>query len=68
VCPGVIRTPLLANTPGAAQIMEKLIGVHPIGRLGEVDEVASAVLWLAADTAAFVTGTLLAVDGGWTAA
>jgi NAD(P)-dependent dehydrogenase (short-subunit alcohol dehydrogenase family) len=65
VCPGVIHTPLLDNTPGSDQIMDKLIAVHPIGRLGHVDEVTGAVLWLASESASFVTGTLLSVDGGW---
>lgn len=67
VCPGVIRTPLLENTPGVEHIRDALIALHPIGRLGEVDEVAKAVLWLASDDASFSTGSLLSVDGGWVA-
>lgn len=66
VCPGVIVTPLLAKTPGADKIMDVLTGVHPIGRLGTVDEVTSAVLWLASDGASFAIGSMLSVDGGWT--
>ena len=41
--------------------------LHPIGRIGQVDEVANAVLWLCSDKASFVTGTDLCVDGGFTA-
>jgi NAD(P)-dependent dehydrogenase (short-subunit alcohol dehydrogenase family) len=40
---------------------------HPIGRLGRVEEVAEAVLWLCSDKASFVTGHSLIVDGGFTA-
>ncbi|HST30825.1 MAG TPA: SDR family oxidoreductase [Chthoniobacterales bacterium] len=41
---------------------------HPIGRIGRVEEVAEAVLWLCSDRASFVTGHSLIVDGGFTAA
>lgn len=68
VCPGVVSTPMLNKLPDAAALTEKLIALHPIGRLARVDEVAEAVLWLASDAASFCSGTLLAMDGGWTAA
>jgi NAD(P)-dependent dehydrogenase (short-subunit alcohol dehydrogenase family) len=41
---------------------------HPVGRIGTVEEVASAICYLASDEASFITGAVLAVDGGWTAA
>jgi NAD(P)-dependent dehydrogenase (short-subunit alcohol dehydrogenase family) len=41
---------------------------QPVGRLGKPEEVASAIRYLASDEAAFVTGSLLTIDGGWTAA
>ena len=44
-----------------------LTAYHPIGRLGEPEEVAAAVVWLSSDAASFVTGTMLSVDGAWTA-
>jgi NAD(P)-dependent dehydrogenase (short-subunit alcohol dehydrogenase family) len=40
--------------------------MHPIGRIGEPEEVAEAVLWLCSDKASFVTGTATCVDGGFT--
>lgn len=65
VCPGVIKTDMLDRTIQANPEMEKFFAKkHPMGRLGSVQEVADAVLWLASDRAAFVTGHALAVDGG----
>ena len=46
---------------------DDLTTFHPIGRLGRVDEVADAVLWLCVDKASFVTGHGMMVDGGFTA-
>jgi NAD(P)-dependent dehydrogenase (short-subunit alcohol dehydrogenase family) len=67
ICPGVIDTEmigrLVADDParGAAFIAEE-----PIGRLGTVDEIAAAVLWLCSDDATFSIGHALVVDGGQT--
>jgi NAD(P)-dependent dehydrogenase (short-subunit alcohol dehydrogenase family) len=47
--------------------MTALEGAHALGRLGESPEVAELVMWLASDKASFVTGTYLAVDGGYLA-
>lgn len=68
VCPGVIRTPMLERALEREPRHEKnIVRAHPIGRIGEAEEVASAVLWLCSDAASFVTGHQLAVDGGLTA-
>ena len=68
VCPGVIRTPMIDRFTGNDKAVEKqFVEMEPIGRLGEPEEVASAVVWLCSDTASFVTGTALPVDGGWMA-
>lgn len=66
VGPGYIKTPLLEEHLSAEQ-MEGLVKLHPIGRLGEAQEIAELVLWLASDKASFVTGTYYAADGGYLA-
>ncbi len=67
VCPGVIRTAMLDRAlERDAAWEETLTRMHPIGRLGEVDDVVNAVLWLSSDASAFVTGHQLAVDGAMT--
>ncbi|WP_148414269.1 SDR family oxidoreductase [Haloferax sp. KTX1] len=67
VCPGFIDTPLLGegglDDPEARKGIESL---HPMNRLGDVDEIASAVVWLCSDGASFTTGEALTVDGGYT--
>ena len=50
-----------------ANARRKMIGTHPLGRIGTVDEVAFAVLYLVSDESSFVTGSALVIDGGFTA-
>ena len=47
--------------------MSEIIKNHPMGRLGEPEEVAKAIAFLASDDASFITGAILAVDGGYLA-
>jgi NAD(P)-dependent dehydrogenase (short-subunit alcohol dehydrogenase family) len=68
VCPGVIKTAMIDRITGKDKAIEKqFIEMEPIGRMGEPKEVAESILWLCSDSASFVTGHALAVDGGWTA-
>jgi 3-oxoacyl-[acyl-carrier protein] reductase len=62
VCPGAIDTPMTRAVPEAA--LKGIQMMTPLGRLGEAHEIASAVLYLASDDAAFVTGQALSPNGG----
>ena len=68
ISPGAIETNrLLARHNTIETIREKLIPGHPIGRLGQPEDIAGAALFVASDDAAFMTGSDLIVDGGYTA-
>ena len=70
VAPGTIRTEAvrrLPEQPGGAEYIEEIRNNHPMGRLGEPEEVAKAIAFLASDDASFITGAILAVDGGYLA-
>ena len=71
VCPGVIATPMMDRwtklMPDQAEAQAMLRGVMPIGRLGEAAEVAAAVLFFASDDSTLCQGSILSVDGGFTA-
>lgn len=69
VCPGRVETPFvkarLREYPDPEAAYREMAGSQAIGRMGRPEEIAAAVLYLASDEAAFVTGTPLLIDGGW---
>jgi NAD(P)-dependent dehydrogenase (short-subunit alcohol dehydrogenase family) len=71
LCPGTVDSPwverLLAQADDRVAARQALEARQPMGRLGTPEEVAAAALYLASDDAAFITGTGLVIDGGWTA-
>ena len=67
VAPGYIDTPMMERfTGGTSKGREQVIAEEPIGRMGQPEEIANAVVWLCSDAAAFVVGHALIVDGGQT--
>ncbi len=73
VAPGAVETPMTVGPRGdvsreeRVQMMVRLTERTPLGRIGQPDDIAHAALYLASDEASFVTGQVLAVDGGYTA-
>lgn len=67
VFPGVIKTPMTENLSESSEVLQRLIQVTPLQRLGEADDVARAVLFLASDDASYITGAELVIDGGFSA-
>lgn len=68
ILPGAIETNrLLSRTPTMEQVREKMVPLHPIGRLGQPEDIANAAAFLASDQSSFITGSDVFVDGGFTA-
>ena len=62
IAPGYIATEMVRAVP--EKVLEKIVGRIPVGRLGEAEEIARAVVFLVADEAGFVTGSTLSINGG----
>ena len=62
VAPGYVNTDMMASIP--EKVMEGIVGAIPAGRLGEPDEIARCVAFLASDDASFITGSVLSANGG----
>lgn len=71
VCPGRVETPFvrtrLLEYPDPEKAYREMSSTQALGRMGRPEEIAAAVLYLASDEAAFVTGTAMEIDGGWAA-
>jgi NAD(P)-dependent dehydrogenase (short-subunit alcohol dehydrogenase family) len=67
VGPGFIRTPMISEIIEDQATRDMLVALHPIGRLGEPEEVAELVVWLSSDKASFITGAYYPIDGGYLA-
>lgn len=62
IAPGYVGTDMVAAVP--ENVLEKIIGQIPVSRLGQVEEIGAAVVYLAGDAAGFVTGSTLSINGG----
>jgi len=67
ICPTFIRTPLTQSTFNNPKLRCWIVEMIKLGRVGEVEDIMGAVVFLASDASAMVTGSALMVDGGWTA-
>jgi NAD(P)-dependent dehydrogenase (short-subunit alcohol dehydrogenase family) len=66
VGPAFINTPLISKNMNE-EARSMLVSLHPIGRLGEPEEVAELVVWLSSDKASFITGAYYPIDGSYLA-
>ena len=64
VAPGLTRTPLSHAITSHEQSLKASTAFHPLGRIGEPEDVAAAIMWLLSDESAFVTADVIAIDGG----
>jgi glucose 1-dehydrogenase len=66
IAPGAIRTPINQDAGDSKEALDRLLTLVPYGRIGEVDDIGRAAVWLASDDSDYVVGTTLFVDGGMT--
>ncbi|MBV9747754.1 MAG: SDR family oxidoreductase, partial [Acetobacteraceae bacterium] len=68
ICPTFIETPMTRSYFQDPSFLESVLAKIQLGRLGQVEDVMGAVIFLASDASALMTGSALMLDGGWTAA
>ena len=64
VAPGLVDTPMSAAITGNEMILKASTAMHPLGRIGKPEEVATVITWLLSDAASWVTGQVIGIDGG----
>ncbi len=64
VAPGLVDTPMSAGITGNEMMLKASTAMHPLGRIGRPEEVASVITWLLSDAAGWVTGQVIGIDGG----
>lgn len=64
VAPGLVKTPLTAKLTSSEMALKTSTAMHPLGRVGEPDDVAAAIAWLLDPATTWVTGQILGIDGG----
>jgi len=64
VCPGLTRTPTIENFM-ADKYKQLILNNTPLGRIGEAEEIANLIVFLASDEASYITGTAIPISGGW---
>lgn len=67
ICPGLVATPMTEDFMSETEIMKDIIKDYPMGRFGKPDDIAFPCLFMASDWSSWITGTVLPVDGGYTA-
>ena len=68
LCPTFVETPMTAAGLADPAFHDYVLSMIALGRIGKVEDIMGAVVYLASDASALVTGSALVVDGGWTAA
>jgi 3-oxoacyl-[acyl-carrier protein] reductase len=64
VAPGLVRTPMTASLTSHEATLKECVAMHPLGRIGEPDDVASAIAWLLDSQQSWITGQVIEIDGG----
>ena len=67
ICPGGVDTPMVASMMNTEQRAERFAASHPLGRMGTPEDIAYYALYLASDESSWVTGTVVPIDGGYSA-